>query len=641
MIPLGLAGKLIGFGFLAGVLGGAASQIAWTRSDDTILNWSFNADGSFNCIGVYHAFFLSTMTGALLAMFLVIVASGKFRDEWSRDSIINALAVGYLLLLFSCLLGTDNIRGATLFSVAPLKLPLLCILLYIVVWVSVFKCRNIRLVFCYFISLVTTASVVTTLLVYCPVFSVNLRSLAMCLIATLFALCFISAPIEVTKFEHIVRSVPCAVTVFVTLSATVGGNWSKMHMIALLTVAGSLLLLSSCAYDIKDAKEIVRSLSSIAIMSALVGVDWSAQYYFKESGRMIDVILAIVFPILIIFSLQTWVRSNVKEMIDVEKVGDLKKLRPQRFVRYKTLMGFSSLSAVTMMSVLVSKDNSIEPQGSPAIIVSLRWFLVIVSIIGSYCFSYRSLIGNIFQIPGVKISRGQYCLVCVEAMFTAFACFAYGVGLIYMTPRGEFTSWLLLSLLYLLLTFLLPILASVTFPGSRELSPPLLITPISGVAQDTMSLSFINILGIGIPLWSTWRIYDVYDAALVVGVILVPMAPVFTLFLLSNLRHVDNEKERLAELGEEGCFEVDRIGGVVARGRKEKYFRALQYHCVTQNRIAGAIVCLALIPYALLHLLPTDLSGSAPAFFGAKKLFFYIPGSYALIGGAVVLSWIV
>lgn len=210
-----------------GLLGGIVSQFQWTHSSRTLLNWTFTSQGSFNLPGWYHGFFLSVMCGLLLGGVTALLSLGYNRTRWDRGSVLRYLVVGYLLVLFTCLLATDNKRssqGITDIDAAVVinivSTPVLSAI--IVVVMGVICHGRWRLLVLYSIVLLTTSIVVPLALLMRGIVPVSGAEIFYCGTAALFALTFVAAPATSSLIEQLIRSLPAAILTLILALATPG-----------------------------------------------------------------------------------------------------------------------------------------------------------------------------------------------------------------------------------------------------------------------------------------------------------------------------------------------------------------------------------------------------------------------------------
>ena len=605
-----------------GALGGAASQVHWTHDAATVLNWTFQADGSFNAPGWYHAVFLSAMCGLLLGGVVALILLGRDRPEWSRESVLRYLAVGYLFVLFSCLLATDNKRSAQGMEAASfcslietLAVPLTC---SIAVVASAVACRGGRRILVrYSAVLLITSICVPLALLMRGLRPVSGSELFCCAAASFFALTLVTAPAASTFIEQLARSLPVAVLTAVLSLAIPGlldrASWvgiSCFASLAVISVAG--VALAPCTFDSVKMRESFRTAFGVLCLVVLVALSSAVERlnHFAENT------LSLLFPVFIYLMVEWWVKDNFGEVTRLEadmeatdypqppSPGDARTvnrdaLSKERVLRYKVLAGLI-VHAGCVLVFLVWARLAV-PSGSSAGSVwrvALCTMLIVVMAEGAFVFSCLSFRDNVFVLRGKNIGREEALRIYSGAGLIAFVSVAYGCSTaVLSSTRASLIVWALMLLVYALAMLLVCSLVLHGVPGLRDKEWPCVSSPWAGVKQDHLvSLLMLNVFGIGFPIWVSDRLVEFWGAVGTLYLILTLLGAVFHFFLTNNVEHVERERRRVGA-GIEGDSALD-----ASRGRE--YLAGLEVHCKSQNRAAAGVAFLALSCFFVMVLAP-------------------------------------
>lgn len=611
-IPVAIAGL---FGLLAGVI----SQFEWTHSNHTTLNWTFTPQGSFNLPGWYHAFFLSVMCGNLSGGVVAMLSLGRDRIRWERGSVLRYFVVGYLLVLFTCLLATDNkrsLQGIAKINVSVVisvvSMPILSTIIMIVMGVV---CRGRwRILVPYSIVLLTTSIVVPLALLMRGIVPVSGSEIFCCGTAALFALTFVTAPATSSLIEQLVRSLPAAIVTLILALATPGvsDNLSWMRVVVYSIVAMiiiDLMILPSCIFDAsKKAAESFYAAASSALLVTLVAFSSVVQ----RSTAFADGLLSTFFPFFITLMAGWWIKGNFGAVISRESVVAVDDyvdssennengvfydvVSRERLLRYKVLMGFAIHAGCVMLFLVWTRlALSVANSATSVWRVALCSMLVVIMTEGSFVFSRLSFRDNIFVLRGLVMGGADVLRVYVGAGLVAVLSAGYGVSIAIMSStKTTLIGWCIMLVVYALSMFAVCALVLYGVPGVGRKEWPCVSSPWAAVGQDHMvSLMMLNVFGVGIPVWISDRLVNYGDAFLVCGMIMVPLAGVFLFFLNNNIGHIEREKNRV-ETDVAGDSSVD-----LRRG--SKYLENLERHCLSQNRTAAVIVFFSLSGYFLIE----------------------------------------
>lgn len=612
-IPVVVAGIL-------GLLVGVASQFQWTHSSRTILNWTFTPQGSFNLPGWYHAIFLSVMCGLLLAGVVMMVSLGRHRIRWERGSVLRYLVVGYLLVLFTCLLATDNRRSpqgiAEIDVAALINIVSTPVLSAIIVVVMGIVCRGRwRILATYSIVLLVTSIVVPVALLMRGTVPVSVTEIFCSAVAALFALSFVTAPATSSLVEQLIRSLPAAILTLILVLATPGvpdgSSWMRVvfySIVAMIVI--DMTVLPPCFFDVsKVAAESFYTAGSSMLLVTLVVFSSVVQ----RSSSFADGLLSKSFPVFIALMAGWWIKGNFGAVTSREAVvaandyfnssesgkgGALHDaVSGQRVLRYKVLGGFAIHAGCVMLLIVWTRLASSAVNSATSVWrVVLCLVFVAVMAGGSFMFSRLSFRDNVFVLRGLAMGGADVLRVHVGAGVVAVLSAGYGVSMaVVSSTKVSFIGWFIMSSVYALSIFLACALVLYKVPGVRCKEWPCLSSPWAAVSQDhVLSLMMLNVFGMGIPVWISDRLTNFYDAFLVCGMLMVPLAGVFLFFLNNNAGHIERERNRVeATLSDAPAADL---------WRGLEYLDDLERHCLVQNRTAAGIVFLSLLGYFLIEI---------------------------------------
>lgn len=604
---------------VCGTLGGVVSQFMWVYDDKTLLNWTFTPQGSFNLSGWYHAGFLSIMCGILFAGATALTLLGYNRIQWGRSSVLRYLVVGYLFVLFACLLATDNRRepqgviitnALTIISVATL--PILASVVVIVA--GVICCRRWKLLVSYAAILLTTSVIIPLALLIRGTTSISGNEVFCCTAATVFASTFVTAPATAGLVEQFARSLPTVVLVWVLSFSVVRIPETLLREKSIILLTGAMIVvnamsLPSCLFD-NSITEVFYTAFSGVLLVVLATFSSAVQI----SNNFADSALSIAFPFLISVGAGWWVKGNAKAVTSRESAataddyvkysaddngGTIMRsdsVSMERRLRYKVLAGFMIHAGFVMLFLLWVRLSSITISAATSIWrVALCSVLVVIMTEGSFMFSRLSFRDNVFLLRGLSMSVADVIRVHVGAASVALLSAAYGTSMAIMSStKVSLVCWTVILLLYVLSMLTVCAIFLHKMQGVRLKEWPDALSPRVSVLQDhIMSLSTLNVLGMGIIIWISDRLVDCRSVLLVCGVLVVPLASVFLFFLKNNIKHVASEKRRI---------ESDISNGRAPdpqRGRD--YLVNLERHCIAQNRTAALIVALSLWFYVVVE----------------------------------------
>ncbi|WP_103062393.1 hypothetical protein [Actinomyces qiguomingii] len=602
-------------GGLLGIAVGAASQFQWTHSGKTILNWTFNPDGSFNPPGWYHAVYLTAMCGFLLGGLAALTALGlgRSRSQWERGSVLRYLAIGYLFVLFSCLLATDNRRGLqevtwteASATAQTLLIPLIMTVLVTLIGVAL-GCDK-RLLIMYVSVLAITSATVPTALLLRGMTPVSNAEVAYCGTAALFALSFVTAPASSRLLEQLLRSLPGAVIVWVSTLAVSGMTieWTVprivMAVLVITAVVGSVALLP-CAYDVERmTQRLLATASSVLLLVMLFCFALLPRFISNVSWWVgaYGAFVALVAGRWIVWNFEgvtskeeevsfTWYSgASGNAGVDGSEVA----LRNERVIRYKVLLGFAAQATVVLLLLVVAYLAMPAEDSSKAIPrVIACCILVMIMTQGSYFFSRLSFRSNVYVLRGIDMTVGNRTRAFVGGFTAAVFSGSYGVVLaVWSSTKVTLLHWAVFSALYVVLLGCLCRMMLIGVDGWDVQRWPCLSSPLRSLAQDhVVSLALMNILGIGILIWISDRLSTPSDVAVAGLFITLPLAAVYTFFVANNMHHIDRETGRIHE----------QISGRSASEvwRGEQYLVDLRNHCIAQNKISALIVVSAMLPF--------------------------------------------
>lgn len=612
-IPVVVAGIL-------GLLVGVASQFQWTHSSRTILNWTFTPQGSFNLPGWYHAIFLSVMCGLLLAGVVMMVSLGRHRIRWERGSVLRYLVVGYLLVLFTCLLATDNRRSpqgiAEIDVAALINIVSTPVLSAIIVVVMGIVCRGrLRILATYSIVLLVTSIVVPVALLMRGTVPVSVTEIFCSAVAALFALSFVTAPVTSSLVEQLIRSLPAAILTLILVLATPGvpdgSSWMRVvfySIVAMIVI--DMTVLPPCFFDVsKVAAESFYTAGSSMLLVTLVVFSSVVQ----RSSSFADGLLSKSFPVFIALMAGWWIKGNFGAVTSREAVvaandyfnssesgkgGALHDaVSGQRMLRYKVLGGFAIHAGCVMLLIVWTRlaSSAVNSATSEWRVVLCLVFVAVMAG-GSFMFSRLSFRDNVFVLRGLAMGGADALRVHVGAGVVAVLSAGYGVSMaVVSSTKVSFIGWFILSFVYELLMLLVCALVLYKVPGVGRKEWPCLSSPWAAVGQDHMvSLWMLNVFGMGVPVWISDRLTNFYDAFLVCGVLMVPLAGVFLFFLNNNAGHIERERNRVeAALSDAPAADL---------WRGLEYLDDLERHCLDQNRTVAGMVFLSLSGYFLIEI---------------------------------------
>lgn len=612
-IPVVVAGTL-------GLLVGVASQFQWTHSSRTILNWTFTPQGSFNLPGWYHAIFLSVMCGLLLAGVVMMVSLGRHRIRWERGSVLRYLVVGYLLVLFTCLLATDNRRSpqgiAGIDAAAVISIVSTPVLSTIIVVVMGIVCRGRwRILVTYSIVLLVTSIVAPLALLMRGTVPVSVTEVFCSAVAALFALTFVTAPATSSLIEQLIRSLPAAILTLILALATPGvpdgSSWMRIVVYSIVAmVVIDMTVLPPCFFDVsKVAAESFYTAGSSMLLVTLVAFSSVVQ----RSNSFADGLLSTFFPVFIALMAGWWIKGNFGAVTSREAVvaandyfnssesskgGALHgAVSGQRVLRYKVLGGFAIHAGCVMLFIVWTRLASSAVNSATSV-----WRVVLCSLFvavmagGSFLFSRLSFRDNVFVLRGLAMGGADALRVHIGAGAVAVLSAGYGASMaIVSSTKVSIIGWFAMSFAYALSILLVCALVLYKVPGARCKEWPCLSSPWAAVGQDHVaSLMMLNVLGMGIPVWISDRLTNFYDAFLVCGMLMVPLAGVFLFFLNNNVGHIERERVRV-EAALSGAPMADLRRGL-------EYLDNLERHCLAQNRTAAIMVFLSLLGYFLIEI---------------------------------------
>lgn len=604
-----------------GLLGGIVSQFQWTHSSRTLLNWTFTSQGSFNLPGWYHGFFLSVMCGLLLGGVTALLSLGYNRTRWDRGSVLRYLVVGYLLVLFICLLATDNKRSSQgmtdIDAAAVINIVSMPVLFAIIVVVMGVICHGRwRILVLYSVVLLTTSIVVPLALLMRGIVPVSGAEIFYCGTAALFALTFVAAPATSSLIEQLIRSLPAAILTLILALATPGvpddSSWMRVvaYSIAAMIII-DMMILPPCFFDVsKKVTESFYTATSSALLVTLVAFSSAVQ----RSTSFADGLLSTIFPLFISIMAGWWIKGNFGAVISRESavaVNDYvdssennensvphDAVSRERVLRYKVLVGFAiHAGCVMLFLVWIRLASSVVNSAISVWRVALCSMLVVIMAEGSFVFSRLSFRNNVFVLRGLAMGDTDVLRVYVGAGSVAVLSAGYGALMAIMSStKVSLVGWCIMLIVYVSSIFLVCVLVLYKVPGVGRKEWPCVSSPRAGVSQDHMvSLMMLNVFGVGIPIWISDRLTNYCDAFLVCGMLMVPLAGVFLFFLNNNIGHIEREKKRV---------EADVLDdSTVDSQRGSKYLENLERHCLTQNRTAAVIVFLSLSCYFLIEIL--------------------------------------
>lgn len=604
-----------------GLLGGIISQFQWTHGSRTLLNWTFTSQGSFNLPGWYHAFFLSVMCGLLLGGVTALLSLGYNRTRWGRGSALRYLIVGYLLVLFTCLLATDNKRSSqgiveidVATAISIVSTPVLSTI--IVVVMGVICHGQWRILVLYSVVLLTTSIVVPLALLMRGMVPVSGAEIFYCGTAALFALTFVTAPATASLVEQLARSLPAAILTLILALATPGvpDESSRMRVIVYSVVAMiiiDMMVIPPCFFDVsKKTTESFYTATSSALLVILVTFSSAVQ----RSASIADGLLSTFFPLFISIVAGWWIKGNFGAVISresavvlndyVDSSEDTENSVPhdvvsrERVLRYKVLLGFAIHAGCVMLFLVWIRLASPAVNSATSVWrVALCSMLIVIMTEGSFVFSRLSFSNNVFILRGLTMSANDKLRVYVGAGSIAVLSAGYGTSIAIMSStKISLIGWCAMLVIYALLMLLVCALALYKVPGVNRKEWPCVSSPWAGVRQDhVVSLMMLNVFGVGIPIWISDRLNNYCDAFLVCWMITVPLAGVFLFFLNNNIGHIEREKKRV---------KVDVLNDLTVDSRRgSKYLEDLERHCLAQNRTAAVIVFFSLSCYFLIEIL--------------------------------------
>lgn len=584
------------FGFAVGVL----TQIQWNLDMNTVRNWTFNRAGGFNLPGWYHAAFLIVMCGVLTSLVGVAVHVGCKRRNWERSSALRYMAVGYLLVLFSCLLATDNLRQVN--GVLPLSTsglvglwskPLLtCVL---VVFFAHLCNLSYRGVVAYALTLATTALSIPLLFIYRGLEPVTLTAGIGCMLAFVFALSFIAAPSSVSSVERLLRSLPTAVlaAVFVLIALAKPEKVTLSEGAAGLVFGLIILIASSTPTVLYDGDlRMARNMAKASLFAVFLIF---IQVVAFKGGRYSTISVGLLFPFVVWCSF-SWVKENFNTVIENERnaVGYDSLRYKERSIRVGMLGAYIAL--VAFVYITASWLNLTNLESHPKVIYRMLVCSVIVvaMTVGAFSFSRVSYVNNVFVLRGVAVVPG---LVYFGSVLSALASLIYGVVLFqYPSSRLNVGWWVLLSILYVGALWLICVTTLKLFDVPKaEDDWTFTGKVVHCILQDhLLSLALMNILGLGLLLWISDRLVWSFDRLIEVATlfatllgVMAPMAEVFEYFIGNNVGHLGRERLRISKI-------LDNPGRDLRdRRRGEEYLRALEKHLRQQNIIASLMVAIS------------------------------------------------
>lgn len=619
---------------LAGFIGGACTQFWWVYSDRTELNWTFDGEGYFNLAGWYHAAFLVFVCTLLSGGLGTLILVGRRRVHWERDSIIRHLTIGYLLVLFACLLATDNHRSALGFSdteasniVQILALPLISTVLTCVI--SAYLGAAKRLTITYSITLFTTSVSIPIAILARGTSPTSVTELIGCAGAALFAINFVTAPASTSLFEQYSRSIPVTIIAMVVALLLPGSpqtqSWRSLGIIALCAlVAIWLASIAPCLFDSPLGEGLNTAMAGFLLVVLTVIVSAVG----KDSNLAED-FLSFVFPLVIVLVSAQWVKSNFRVVTARELAvtsrsggvleisrGDRDSLSKQRFLRYKVLVGFLFQAVFAMMfNTWVHLESFKNSYWATSWRIIFCLLLLSVMAIVSFVFSWLSVHNNIYAMRGINLDFRAYRRTLLSASLVSSISLVYGVSLFVLSStRSSLLIWLLMLAIYLIIMFGACMISVSGVVDVRNKTWPCVSSPWAAIRQDILlSLTLFNTLGLGIPIWISDRFLMPLDMLSVLAGILVPISAVFLFFLHNNVSHVrKQEREVRAVIASDP--HVDSI-------RAEEYLNVLRRHCMYQNRIMLAAAFMALSVFFIIRIIAETLGlQSSEGSLGFKRL---------------------
>lgn len=591
------------FGFAVGVL----TQIQWNLDANIVRNWTFNRAGGFNLPGWYHAAFLIVMCGALTSLIGVALHVGLNRRNWEHSSALRYMTVGYLLVLFSCLLATDNLRQVN--GVIPLSTSGLVglwtkpLLTCVLVVFSAHLCNlSHRGIVAYALTLATTALSIPLLFLYRGLEPVTLTAGIGCVLAFVFALSFTTAPSSVSLVERLLRSLPTAVlaAVFVHVALAKPEKVTLSEGAAVLAFGLTILVASSTSTILYDGD--LRMAWSVAKASLFSVCLIYIQVAAFKGGRYSAISVGLIFPFLVWCSFP-WVKENFNAVIENEKnaVG-YDSLRYREWsIRVGMLSAYIALVAFVYITASWLNLTNLESHPKVVYRVLVCSVIVVAMTVGAFSFSHVSYVNNIFVLRGLEVMPS---LVYFGSVSSALASLVYGVVLFqYPSSRLHVGWWVSLSILYVGALWLICVTTLKLFEVPKaEDDWTFTGKVVHCILQDhLLSLALMNILGLGLLVWISDRFVWSFDRlvrspdrlievatlfATLLG-IMAPMAEVFEYFIGNNICHLGREKLRISEI-------LDNPGrDLHDRRRGEEYLCALEKHLRRQNIIASLMVAVS------------------------------------------------
>lgn len=396
-------------GFATGAILGAWTQYRWTSEDGAVRNWTFEGERGLNTAGWYHAVFLVVMCGIFFGLTVALVSVGRSRKMWARGSALRYMTVGYLVVLFTALLATDNMRRAA--GLDPSDLDVLDLLAKpLLVSLAVVLCARLcrlewRAVASYAAPLAATTGFVPLALVFRGLSPVDLVSGATGLIAFAFGLFFVTAPSSASHAERLTRSLPTAVIAAVAVIAITGDpvRLSWEGLVGMMVVVVAALMLSSvpvCLFDERRQEALYTGRSALVLV-LLLGVQVNIA---RGGDPLMEVILSVVFPLGVIVFSGTWVDQNFRVLTEAER-KDSETLGAERTRRYGLLTTYMLFAIIVLMSTaekMLSRADGVAISTGRLLLCA---YVVGVMICTSYLFSSLSYRNNVFVLRGVDVNR--------------------------------------------------------------------------------------------------------------------------------------------------------------------------------------------------------------------------------------------
>ena len=585
---------------LLGLVVGTLTQFQWNLDTNTVKNWTFNSSGGFNLPGWYHATFLIVMCGVMASIIGMAVHVGYNRRNWERSSALRYMTVGYLLVLFSCLLATDNLRqvnGVLSLSKSGLiglwSKPLLtCVL---VVFFAHLCNLSYRGVVAYASTLAITALSIPILFLYRGLEPVTLTAGIGCVLAFVFALSFITAPSSVSLIEHLLRSLPSAVlaAVFVLIALAKPEKVTLSEGAAGLVFGLIILIASSTPTVLYDGDlQMARNVAKASLFAVCLIL---IQVVAFKGGRYSTISVGMLFPFVVWCSF-SWVKENFNVVIENEKnaIGYDGLRYNERSIRVGMLGAYIALVAFVYITASWLNLTNLESHPNVIYRVLICSVIVVAMTVGALGFSYVSYANNVFVLRGVAVVPG---LVYFGSVLSALASLIYGVVLFqYPSSRLHVGWWVLLSILYVGALWLICVTTLKLFDVPKaEDDWTFTGKVVHCILQDhLLSLALMNILGLGLLVWISDRLVWSFDRLIEVATlfatllgVMAPMAEVFEYFIGNNVGHLGREKLRITEI-------LDNPGRDPRdRRRGEEYLRALEKHLRKQNLIASLMVAVS------------------------------------------------